>query len=115
MLKLKRLDYALQGKRERLLLLEKGNKEKLVWLHREAEQFLDAYLEVSGTLSGPPGCSSRTPVSNADPHLGMSIDVEHHRQDSIRVCGNFEVGDFPLPGLIELAEEFPMFGELLDG
>jgi len=26
----------------RLRLIEKGNKEKLVWLHREAEEFLDA-------------------------------------------------------------------------
>ena len=46
-LKLKRGDYALQGKRARLRLLEKGNKEKLVWLHHEAEQFLDAYLEAA--------------------------------------------------------------------
>jgi site-specific recombinase XerD len=46
-LKLKRRDYALQGKRARLRLLEKGNKEKLVWLHHEAEQFLDAYLEAA--------------------------------------------------------------------
>jgi hypothetical protein len=36
-LKLKRGDYSLQGKRARLRLLEKGNKEKLVWLHQEAE------------------------------------------------------------------------------
>ena len=35
-LKLKRGDYSLQGKRARLRLLEKGNKEKLVWLHHEA-------------------------------------------------------------------------------
>jgi integrase/recombinase XerD len=42
--KLKRGDYSLQGKRARLRLLEKGGKEKLVWLHHEAEQYLDAYL-----------------------------------------------------------------------
>ncbi|WP_433968027.1 tyrosine-type recombinase/integrase [Tunturiibacter gelidiferens] len=36
----------MQGKRARLRLLEKGNKEKLVWLHHEAEEFLDAYLEM---------------------------------------------------------------------
>jgi len=41
-------DYRLEGKRARLRLLEKGNKEKLVWLHREAEEYLDAYLAVSG-------------------------------------------------------------------
>lgn len=46
-LKLKRGDYSLQDKRVRLRLLEKGNREKLVWLHNEAEQYLDAYLEAS--------------------------------------------------------------------
>src|ERR1039457_109776 len=38
----------LEGKRGRLRLMEKGNKEKLVWLHREAEEFLDTYLEAAG-------------------------------------------------------------------
>jgi integrase/recombinase XerD len=42
--RLKRGDYRIEGKRARLRLLEKGNKEKLVWLHHEAEQFLDAWL-----------------------------------------------------------------------
>jgi len=42
--RLKREDYRIEGKRARLRLLEKGNKEKLVWLHHEAEQFLDAWL-----------------------------------------------------------------------
>ena len=37
-------DYRLEGKRGRLRLMEKGNKEKLVWLHREGEEYLDAYL-----------------------------------------------------------------------
>jgi integrase/recombinase XerD len=46
-LKLKRGDYSLQGKRTRLRLQEKGGKEKLVWLHHEAEQYLDAYLEAA--------------------------------------------------------------------
>jgi integrase/recombinase XerD len=46
-LKLKRGGYSLQGKRARLRLLEKGNKEKLVWLHHEAEEFLDAYLDAA--------------------------------------------------------------------
>lgn len=41
---LRRGDYRMQGKRARLRLVEKGNKEKLVWLHREAEEFLDAYI-----------------------------------------------------------------------
>ena len=46
-LQFKRGDYSLQGKRARLRLLEKGNKEKLIWLHHEAEQYIDAYLEVA--------------------------------------------------------------------
>jgi integrase/recombinase XerD len=37
-------DYRLEGKRARLRLIEKGNKEKLVWLHREAEEHLAGYL-----------------------------------------------------------------------
>ena len=36
---LARRDYRLEGKRARLRLLEKGNKEQLVWLHHEAEVF----------------------------------------------------------------------------
>jgi site-specific recombinase XerD len=44
----KRGDYRLEGKRARLRLLEKGNKEKLVWLHREAEEFLDGYIAAAG-------------------------------------------------------------------
>jgi site-specific recombinase XerD len=38
-------DYRLEGKRARLRLLEKGSKEQLVWLHREAEELLDTYLK----------------------------------------------------------------------
>ena len=41
-------DYRMEGKRARLRLLEKGNKEQLVWLHREAAEFLDAYIEKAG-------------------------------------------------------------------
>jgi integrase/recombinase XerD len=41
-------EYRIEGKRARLRLLEKGNKEKLVWLHREAEEFLDAYVTAGG-------------------------------------------------------------------
>jgi integrase/recombinase XerD len=41
-------DYRLEGKRGRLRLMEKGNKEKLVWLHREGEEYLDAYLAAAG-------------------------------------------------------------------
>jgi site-specific recombinase XerD len=45
---LARGDYRLEGKRARLRLLEKGNKEKLVWLHHEAENCLDAWLAAAG-------------------------------------------------------------------
>jgi site-specific recombinase XerD len=41
-------DYRMEGKRARLRLLEKGNKEKLVWLHREAEEFVGAYIAAAG-------------------------------------------------------------------
>lgn len=43
-----REDYRLMGKRPQLRLQEKGGKEKLVWLHHEAEEFLDHYLEKAG-------------------------------------------------------------------
>ncbi len=42
---LAREDYRFQGKRPQLRLQEKGGKEKLVWLHHEAEEFLDRYLD----------------------------------------------------------------------
>jgi integrase/recombinase XerD len=49
---LARRDYRLEGKRARLRLLEKGNKEQLVWLHHEAEEYLDAYVAASGIDEG---------------------------------------------------------------
>jgi integrase/recombinase XerD len=42
---LRREDYRLMGKRPQLRLKEKGGKEKLVWLHHEAEEFLDRYID----------------------------------------------------------------------
>ena len=78
-LKLRRSDYALQGKRTRLRLLEKGNKEKLVWLHHEAEQYLDAYLEAAN-------------ISEAGVALFQTLDKNHRltglplsRRDMLRV------------------------------
>ena len=78
-LKLKRADYALQGKRARLRLLEKGNKEKLVWLHHEAEQYLDAYLEAAA-------------VSESGAALFQTLDKNHRltglplsRRDMLRI------------------------------
>jgi integrase/recombinase XerD len=49
---LTRADYRLEGKRARLRLLEKGNKEQLVWLHHEAEAYLDAYVAAAGIEDG---------------------------------------------------------------
>jgi site-specific recombinase XerD len=49
-------DYRIEGKRARLRLMEKGNKEKLVWLHREAEEFLDAYIKGCRDLRAGDSC-----------------------------------------------------------
>lgn len=75
----KRGDYRLEGKRARLRLLEKGNKEKLVWLHREAEEFLDAYIAAAGIRDG-------------DAPLFQTLDKAHRltgqsitRRDMLRV------------------------------
>jgi integrase/recombinase XerD len=77
--RLKRSDYRLEGKRARLRLLEKGNKEKLVWLHHEAEEFLDAYLAVAG-------------IEGADAALFPTLDKIHRmnrtpltRRDMLRI------------------------------
>jgi integrase/recombinase XerD len=76
---LKRGDYRLEGKRARLRLLEKGGKEKLVWLHHEAEQFLDAYL-------------SAVPNEEANDALFPTLDKTHRvrgtpltRRDILRI------------------------------
>jgi site-specific recombinase XerD len=76
---LNRGDYRLEGKRARLRLLEKGNKEKLVWLHREAEEFLDAYIAAVG-------------IEDADAPLFQTLDKVHRlsgevitRRDMLRV------------------------------
>ena len=53
-----------EGKRARLRLLEKGNKEKLVWLHREAEEFLDAYIAAAG-------------IDDKEAPLFQSVDKAH--------------------------------------
>ncbi len=82
---LKRGAYRLEGKRARLRLLEKGNKEKLVWLHREAEEFLDAYIAAAG-------------IEGAEAPLFQTLDKAHRltgvaitRRDMLRVvkerCG----------------------------
>ena len=75
----KRGDYRLEGKRARLRLLEKGNKEKLVWLHREAEEFLDAYIAAAG-------------IDEAETPLFQTLDKAHSltgdaitRRDMLRV------------------------------
>jgi integrase/recombinase XerD len=75
----KRGDYRLEGKRARLRLLEKGNKEKLVWLHREAEEFLYAYIAAA--------C-----IDEAEAPLFQTLDKSHRltgdaitRRDMLRV------------------------------
>lgn len=57
-------DYRQEGKRARLRLMEKGGKEKLVWLHREAEEFLDAYIKEAG-------------LGDTDAPLFQSLDKAH--------------------------------------
>jgi integrase/recombinase XerD len=78
-LKLKRGNYSLQGKRARLRLFEKGNKEKLVWLHHEAEQYLDAHLDAAA-------------VRDSGAALFQTLDKNHRltglplsRRDMLRV------------------------------
>jgi integrase/recombinase XerD len=61
---LKRGDYRLEGKRARLRLLEKGNKEQLVWLHHEAEAYLDAYIAAAG-------------IEDGEARLFQSLDKSH--------------------------------------
>jgi site-specific recombinase XerD len=75
----KRVDYRLEGKRARLRLLEKGSKEKLVWLHREAEEFLDAYIAAAV-------------IGNPEAPLFQTLDKAHRltgdaitRRDMLRV------------------------------
>jgi site-specific recombinase XerD len=60
-----REDYRLMGKRPQLRLQEKGGKEKLVWLHHEAEEFLDRYLEKSG-------------ITDPKAPLFQTLDKRHH-------------------------------------
>jgi site-specific recombinase XerD len=76
---LKRGDYRIEGKRARLRLLEKGGKEKLVWLHHEAEQFLDSYLAAAR-------------IEDADAAMFPTLDKTHRmsgtpltRRDILRI------------------------------
>ncbi len=49
---LRRADYRTAGKRSQLRLQEKGGKEKLLWLHHRAEEYLDRYLEAAEITYG---------------------------------------------------------------
>ena len=60
-------------------MLEKGGKERLVWLHHEAERYLDAYLELAGILE-------------VDSALFQTLDRKHRlsgeaisRRDMLRI------------------------------
>jgi site-specific recombinase XerD len=75
----KRGDYRHKGKRARLRLLEKGNKEKLVWLHREAEEFLDGDIAASGIEDKEAPLFQS--VDKAHRHTGVAIS----RRDMMRV------------------------------
>jgi integrase/recombinase XerD len=76
---LTRGNYRLEGKRARLRLLEKGNKEKLVWLHREAEEFLDAYM--AGANIEDAGAPLFQTLDKAHRLTGIAIT----RRDMLRV------------------------------
>jgi site-specific recombinase XerD len=72
-------DYRLEGKRTRLRLMEKDNEEKLVWLHREAEEHLAAYL-------------SAAHIEDHSAPIFQTVDKTHHlsgdamsRRDMLRV------------------------------
>jgi integrase/recombinase XerD len=72
-------DYRIEGKRARLRMVEKGGKEKLVWLHHEAEQFLDAYL-------------AAVALDGNEAALFQTLDKMHHmsgaaltRRDMLRI------------------------------
>jgi integrase/recombinase XerD len=76
---LRRSDYTLQGKRSRLRLLEKGGKEKQVWLHHEAEAYLDGWLEASAITE--PGAALFQTLDKAHRLTGEGIS----RRDMLRV------------------------------
>jgi site-specific recombinase XerD len=76
---LSRADYRLEGKRARLRLLEKGNKEKLVWLHREAEELLDAYIAAASI--DETGAPLFQGLDKAHRLTGLAID----RRDMLRM------------------------------
>jgi integrase/recombinase XerD len=78
-MRLRRGDYTLQGKRARLRLLEKGNKEKLVWLHHEVEGFLDAYVEAAGITE--PGVPLFQSLDKTHRLTGMALS----RRDMLRI------------------------------
>jgi site-specific recombinase XerD len=72
-------DYYLAGKRAQLRLQEKGGKEKLLWLHHQAEEYLDRYLDAAV-------------ITRGDAPLFQSMDKLHRltglvmsRRDLLRV------------------------------
>lgn len=57
-------DYRMEGKHARLRLMEEGNQEMLIWLHREAEEPLHTYTKEAG-------------ISGAHAPLFQSLDKVH--------------------------------------
>jgi integrase/recombinase XerD len=76
---LRREDYRLAGKRAQLLLQEKGGKEKLLWLHHQAEEYLDRYLEAAEITQGEAPLFQSMDKLHRLTGLGMS------RRDLLRV------------------------------
>jgi integrase/recombinase XerD len=81
-------DYQHEGKCGRLRLMEKGNKEHLVGLHREAEEFLDAYLAVA--IEG-----AKVPLfQSLDKTLNLTGEVisrrDMHRRKELANLGEIE-------------------------
>jgi integrase/recombinase XerD len=90
---LRREDYRLTGKRAQLRLQEKGGKEKLLWLHHQAEEYLDQYLESAEITQGEAPLFQSMDKLHRLTGLGMS------RRDLLRVVKQ-RCAEAGLPGNI---------------
>ena len=76
---LRREDYRLAGKRDQLRLQEKGGKEKLLWLHHQAEEYLDRYLDAARITQG------EAPLFQSMDKLHRLTGLAMSRRDLLRV------------------------------
>ena len=76
---LRREDYRLMGKRAQLRLQEKGGKEKLLWLHHQAEEYLDSYLEAAKLTQ------NEAPLFQSMDKLHRLTGLAMSRRDLLRV------------------------------